>query len=103
MHATRSIARGEVPKHCPRLHVRIEGWYKLGCTAIFLLPQRTREQSVEVVRKPQRVDAVDQCIQVSGSGQTLRRRAGDETEVHDSHTESGHRLSFRCEPGVSVF
>src|SRR5246500_821147 len=62
-----SIARGEVPEHGPRLHVRIEGWHELGCTAILLLPQRTREQSVEVVRNPKRVDAVGESIQIIGS------------------------------------
>jgi hypothetical protein len=74
-HATHSIASGEVPEHGPRLHIRIEGWHKLGSTAILLLPQRTREQCVEMVRNPKRVDAVGKRIQVIGSCETLGRRA----------------------------
>jgi len=75
MHATHPIAGGEVPEHGPRLHECINAWHKLRRAGILLLPQRTRDQSVEVVRDPKRVGPVGERIQVVGSGKRLRPRA----------------------------
>lgn len=68
------VSSSQIAQHRPRLEIGIGRGQHLGAAAELRLPQRPREQRVEVVRHPERVHTCRDRGQVAGPGKRVDRR-----------------------------
>lgn len=88
-----SVAGREVSEHRPRLHDRVDGRREFRCAGVLWVPQGAREEAVQVIRNPERVDSGSHCGQIVRSGERVRGGTGDDHPVADPDAKSTHCVS----------
>jgi hypothetical protein len=56
------VPGGKVSEHRPRFQVGVDPWYQLGCAEVLRCGDRTRQQGVQMVVHPKRVDALATAV-----------------------------------------